>query len=110
MKYYQLEATKGSDKIIERFFDDGRRYIKKIPFSHQVLAVLKEQFKTKPVTVELNDKGWIVITKTGKDETLEKAADSVMKGEQLTVERLAEEEAKMLEKAGCKVNYMVREK
>ncbi len=109
MKYYELIGTKGSEKLIERFFDNGKRYIKKTPFDHKILAVLKEQFKSRPVEVELNKNGWIVITKTGSDEQFAKAADSVLQGEELTIQRLAEEEAKMLRKAGYKVNYMVHD-
>jgi len=108
MKYYQIEAIKSDNKLVERFFEDGRRFIKYIPFNPKIIIALKEQFKDKPIEVELNN-GWIVITKTGIDETYKKAGEELMKGEKLTVERLAEEEFKMLKSVGYKVSLFMSE-
>ena len=108
MKYYQIEAIKSDNKLIERFFENGKRFIKYIPFNPKVVVALKEQFKDKPIEVELKN-GWIVITKTGIDETYKKAGEEMMQGEELTVERLAEEEMKMLQKAGYKVTLVLSE-
>lgn len=108
MKYYQLIGVRGDNKIIERFFDDGRRFLKYIPFNPKIVITLKEQFKNRPIDVDFKE-GWIIITKTGFDEQMAQASDSVLKGETLTIERLAEEEKKMLERAGYKVEYMIGE-
>jgi len=107
MKYYELEAIKSDNRLIERFFDDGRRFIKYIPFNPKIVAALKEQFKDKPITVELKE-GWIVITKTGFDEQYAKAGQSLIGEEgEVTVERIAEEEMKMLKRAGYRVSLVI---
>jgi len=107
MKYYELHAIKPGAELVERFFEDGRRFLKYVPFNPKIIATLQEQFKNKPVNVELKGT-WIVITKTGKIDDFEKAAKTLMKdGEELTVEKLAREEQKMLQKAGFTVTYMV---
>lgn len=107
MKYYELDAVKSDSRIVERFFEDGRRFIKYVPFNPKILGALQEQFKDKPITVELKQ-GWIIITKTGFDESMANAAKSVVgEDEEITVERIAEEEKKMLQSVGYKVSYVM---
>lgn len=106
MKYYELEAIKSDNRLIERFFDDGRRFIKYIPFNPKIITALQEQFKGKPITVELK-KGWVVITKTGFDEQYAKAGASLTGDKEVTVETIAEEEKKMLTKAGYRVSLVI---
>lgn len=108
MKYYELVGKKGNDMIIERFFEDGRRFIKYVPFNPKILVAVKQQFKDKPVEVDYRG-GWIVIIKTGIDPAMENAAKRVLKGEELTIERLAEAEKEMLQMAGYKVSYIINE-
>lgn len=107
MEYYELTATKTGSKIVERFFEDGRRFLKYVPFNPKVVTTLKEQFKDKPIDIELKG-SWIVITKRGKIDQFEKAGKELIKSEEeLTVERIAQEEKKMLQRAGYSVLYVV---
>jgi len=107
MKYYELDAIKSNSRLVERFFEDGRRFIKYVPFNPKIVTALKEQFKDKPVEVEFKE-GWVIITKTGFDEQYAQAGKSLVgEEEEITVERIAEEEKKMLEMAGYKVNYVI---
>jgi len=109
MKFYELQAIKSDNQLVERFFEDGRRFLKYIPFNPKIVTALQEQFKGKPIEVELKG-SWIVITKTGYDETYAEAGKSLV-GEdgEITVERIAEEEMKMLKRAGYSVSLVIGE-
>jgi len=106
MKYYEIDAMKSDNRLVERFFEDGRRFIKYIPFNPKIVAVLKEQFKNKPIDVELKGT-WIVITKTGFDEQFARAGKSLVGDDEVTIGRIAKEEVKMLTKAGYRVKLIV---
>jgi len=107
MKYYEIKAVKSNNQLIERFVN-GVRYVKYIPFNPQIVVALQEQFKNKPVEVELKG-SWIVITKTGHDEQLAKAGASVMSEDEVTEEALAQKEMEMLKKAGYNVSLNIGE-
>lgn len=108
MKYYEIDAVKSDDRLIERFFEDGRRFLKKIPFNPKIVVALQEQFKGQPINIELKG-GWIVITKMGHSEKYASAAKEVVGDKPITIDFIAEQEMKMLQKAGYKVTMVIGE-
>jgi hypothetical protein len=102
MKVIEITAQNKSvgQTIVERFFEDGKRFMKVVPFKPQIYSQIKETFKNKNVHVELLNNGWIFIQKLGKDETLENAAKQVVGDIPVTPMDIAKMEMDMLTKAG----------
>ena len=100
MKVYELtaESTQNKQRIIERFIEDGRRFIKVIPFHPQIFAQIKETFKTKPVKVELLNNGWIFIQKIARDEAMEEASKQVIGDKDISLREMIDMEADFLRK------------
>ncbi len=89
-----------NQKIVERFMEDGTRFIKHIPFSPTIVIKLKEQFLNKNINVELGANNWIKITKTGENPELEKVAGQVYNKKEITQDDIIKVESEMLSKAG----------
>lgn len=100
MKYYQITAEKGNQKIIERYMENGDRFIKHIPFNPTILIKLREQFANKNVSVDISSFRWIRIHKTGESPELKAAAQKVVGDKQMTRDDIVKIEAEMLKQAG----------
>ncbi len=102
MKHTQITANKVGtrQKIIERYFEDGTRFIKHIPFSPQLLIKIKEAFQNKNVSVELGDNQWIRIQKTGENPDLEAAVREATGKVSMTQKEIVNAEVDLLKKAG----------
>jgi hypothetical protein len=100
MKYYELIAEKGNQKIIERYIENGDRFIKHIPFNPTIFVKLKEQFANKNVSVEMSSSRWVRVHKTGESKELKAAAEQVVGDKQVTREDIMNIEANMLKQAG----------
>jgi hypothetical protein len=102
MKYTQITAEKKGtgQKIIERYFEDGTRFIKHIPFSPQILVALKDAFKNKNVSIELGSNQWIRIKKTGENPELEEAVKQATGKSIITEKDRVNAESELLKKSG----------
>ena len=111
MKYTQITATNSQtgQRIVERFLEDGTRFIKHIPFSPQIFVKLKEQFNGKNVSVEISASKWIKITKTGDNPELKSAAEQATGKSEVTREDIIKAESDLLNKAGFVVQVEERE-
>ena len=92
-------------QIIERFID-GVRFMKITPKSMMpmILEKVKQMFVGKPVTFEVSEAGWIKITKTDRDEQMEKGIKKASPGvnEKIDERGILEQEGKMLSNQGYK--------
>jgi len=101
MKGKQLTAThKNGQKIVERIFEDGTRFIKHLPYNPQVFVQLKSQFKDKQVDVQISEDHWVRIKKLADNDKLKEAAKKVYGDNPVSVDDMMEMEAKMLKSAG----------
>jgi hypothetical protein len=100
MRYTEIVALKGEQKIIERYMEDGTRFIKNIPFNPSIFIKLKEQFKNKNIFVEQGNNRWIKITKTGENPDLKNAAEKAIGKKEITHDEIVDMESDMLKKAG----------
>ena len=102
MKYTEINATNSQtgQHIIERFLEDGTRFIKHIPFSPQIFVKLKEQFNGKNISVEISASKWMKITKTGDNPELREAVKKAMGDKEVTREDITKAECELLNKAG----------
>ena len=108
MKFYEIVAIKGEQKITERYMEDGTRFIKHIPFSPVIFVKLQEQFKGKNILVELGANRWIRISKIGENPELKAAAVKSVGEKELSREDIIKIEADMFTKAGFIVSYELK--
>ena len=94
-------------QIIERFIE-GTRFIKVTPT--QMLPMIKEkllqQFKGKPINLEVSKTGWIRVEKLERDEEMEKAVSNVAEAKEIDETMVIQKEAQLLEKAGFHVTVV----
>ena len=102
MKGIEIIAEKPGtrQKIHQRFFSNGERFIKHIPFSPEIVVQIKEQMKNKPVEIDINSQKWIRIKKTGRDIQMEEALSKELKISEPTLEDQTKIEVNMLKRMG----------
>jgi len=102
MTYTQITATNSQtgQTIVERYMQDGTRFIKNTPFNPVIFVKLKEQFANKNVSVDISANKWIRIAKTGENPELKAAAEQAIGKSEVTREEIVNMEADMLKKAG----------
>lgn len=87
-------------KMHQRFFENGERFIKHIPFSPQIIIQIREQLKDKSVEIELNENKWIRIKKIERDMKMENAISNELKIKEPSLDMQANIEVNMLKQAG----------
>ncbi len=99
---YELNAqnTQTGQHIVERFMNDGTRFMKVVPFNPQIYIQLRKQFENKNVSVEIGLNKWIKISKIGENPELKSAAKQAIGEKELTQDLMMKMEADMLSKAG----------
>jgi hypothetical protein len=102
MNYTEIMASNSQtgQRLMERFMDNGERFIKHIPFNPIIFVKLKEQFNGKNVNVELLSNHWINITKTGDNPELKNAAVQATGKTEITREEIISAEVDLLKKGG----------
>lgn len=94
------QNSQTGQKIVERFLDDGTRFMKVVPFNPQIYVKLKEQFKGKNILIEISASKWIKISKIGENPELKSAAKQAIGEKEVTQDLIMNMEADMLRKAG----------
>ncbi len=89
--------------IVERFMEDGTRFIKQTPYSPLLFKKLKEQFEKKNVFVQESEKKWVMIKKTGENPDLKHIAEQAYGQKEIGYEDILHAEVDLLKKAGYNV-------
>ena len=67
---------------------------------------LLQQFKGKPINLEVSKTGWIRVEKLERDEEMEKAVSNVAEAKEIDETMVIQKEAQLLEKAGFHVTVV----
>lgn len=98
--------------IIQRFLEDGTRFIKHIPFNLAIVNALKVQLSGKGIEVVFNpNTQWIMIKKTDEvSADFKKAAEKIELKDALNQRSILEREADMLKRAGfaCEIKEITQ--